>query len=183
MLAPLAISENASVQMLEPGEPLPFPPRGMELVCRPELAGIVGRADTGLSEDQALRALFGYTLVNAWHLRRPGESELMPLGVAVGPCVSTADEFDPSRRTVAVTLNGAILREARLNAGVAKRFARTLAGASRNGGVKPGEIYGLSLFSAPVPIPIRARRKNGLTDLVIAVETAGIGRLESRVQR
>jgi 2-keto-4-pentenoate hydratase/2-oxohepta-3-ene-1,7-dioic acid hydratase in catechol pathway len=181
MLAPLALSENGSIQLLEPGEPLPYPPRGMELVCKPELAGIVGRAAEALDEDQALGSLFGYTLVNAWHLRRPGESDLMPIGVAVGPCVTTADEFDPSRRTATVTLDGATLRETRLGAVVSKRFGRTLARASRKGGIKPGEIYGLSLFPTPVPIPIPARRRNGHADSVVAVEINGIGRLESPV--
>jgi 2-keto-4-pentenoate hydratase/2-oxohepta-3-ene-1,7-dioic acid hydratase in catechol pathway len=183
MLAPLALSENAIVQMLEPGEPLPFPPRGMELVCRPELAGIVGRAAEGIDEEQAVGTLFGYTLVNAWHVRRPGERELMPIGVAVGPCVVTADEFDPSRRMAAVSVDGASLRETRLGPKVAGRFARTLAAASRNGGLRPGEIYGFQLFPSPIAIAVGARKRNGAGDTIIAVEIPGIGRLESSVRR
>jgi 2-keto-4-pentenoate hydratase/2-oxohepta-3-ene-1,7-dioic acid hydratase in catechol pathway len=179
MLAPLAMSDRP-IQILEPGELLPPPPRGMELVCRPELAAIIGRAGRNLDEGQARAALFGYTLVNGWHLRRPGEDELIPIGTSVGPCVATADEFDPSQRTVIVSIGGSPVRETRLGSAAARRFARTIARASGMAEVTPGEIYGLSLFPAPIVVP-RRRRKGGDTNATAAVEIAGIGKLENGV--
>jgi hypothetical protein len=182
MLAPLALSNDQPKQPLEPGEVVPAPPKGMELVCRPELACIVGLAGADLGDDEAASALFGFTLVNGWYLRRPGEDELIPIGTSVGPCVATADEFDPARRSFAVTVGGTTIREARLGSGVGRRFARSVAKASRNGGIRPGEIYGLSPFPAPVPIPI-PRRGKAAPRTVVAVEVPGIGRLENAIGR
>lgn len=179
MLAPLALSEEQPIQLLEPGEVVPAPPRGMELVCRPELACIVGVAGVDMGDDEAAAALFGYTLVNGWHLRRPGEDDLIPIGTSVGPCVATADEFDPARRSFVVTVDGMAIRKVRLGAGVGRRFARSIAKASRKGGVRPGEIYGVTPFPTPVSIPKRG--KGGHTQMKVAVEVPGIGQLENPV--
>jgi hypothetical protein len=183
MLAPLALSQDQPMQPLEPGEVVPAPPKGMELVCRPELACIVGLAGVDMSDEEATAALFGYTLVNGWHLRRPGEEDLIPIGTSVGPCVATADEFDPARRSFAVTIQGKTVREARLGTGVGRRFARSIAKASRKGGVRPGEMYGLSPFPAPIPIPIPRRSKAERAEIIIALEVPGIGRLQNAVNR
>jgi hypothetical protein len=178
MLTPLALAEDRAVEMLAPRASIPAPPRGLELVCRPELACIVGRAALALEPSEAGAALFGYTLVNAWYLREQGTTELASIGTAVGPCVVTADDFDPSGCPFVLDVDGRAMAEVRLSTQAPARFARTIARASRKGGVQPGEIYGLSPFPEPTRIAIARRRRS---ETVVAVEVPGVGRLENRV--
>ncbi|MFN2590753.1 MAG: fumarylacetoacetate hydrolase family protein [Actinomycetota bacterium] len=181
MLSPLALSGAPPATVLEPGHSLTAPPAGTELVFRPQLAGIIGRAGSDLDETEAARALFGYTLVNAWSLRRLGERVLQPVGTSIGPSVATGDEFDPSGRSLMVTIDGTPVRQTRIGKGVRDRFVRTVVRASRKDGVKPGEIYGLSPFTSPIPVPTRRRRK-GAPPMSVVVELAGIGRLQNDVR-
>ncbi|HJP66927.1 MAG TPA: fumarylacetoacetate hydrolase family protein [Actinomycetota bacterium] len=176
MLSPLVLAGDRADDVMAHRAVIDLPQKGQELVCRPELACIVGRAGLDLDPDQAADALFGYTLVNGWHVRARGE--LKPIGTAVGPCVATADEFDPSGRRCVVEVDGTAIAEVRLGAQAPARFARTIARASRKGGVQPGELFGLAPFAAPIVIAVPRRRRD---DLVIAVDVPGIGRLENRV--
>jgi hypothetical protein len=68
--------------------------------------------------------------------------------------------------------------EVRLGGQAPARFARTIARASRKGGVQPGEIYGLAPFPEPIRIPIPRRRRS---EVLVALDVSGVGRLENRV--
>ncbi|HEX9236538.1 MAG TPA: fumarylacetoacetate hydrolase family protein [Actinomycetota bacterium] len=179
ILPPLTLADDRAPDALAPGATLTVRPRE-ELACRPELACIVGRGAAGRGAAQARGALFGYTVVIAWHLRRP-DQEFVPIGTTVGPCVATADEIDATARVMVVTVDGHVIDQAALAPGITTRFARTIARQSAKATVRPGEMYGLSPFSELISIPLPRRKRSAKPELVVGVEVPGIGRLENRV--
>lgn len=93
-------------QILGPDEPLPWPSWTEWLDFECEIACVIG-VDAGI---------FGYTIMNDWSARDLQRAEMaMRLGPArskdfatsLGPCVVTADEFDPGRGlNMRVRVNG-----------------------------------------------------------------------------
>ncbi len=90
--------------ILGPDEPLAWPSWTEKLDFELEVACILGAHGRGLTEEQAARAIFGYTIMNDWSARDVQRAEMaMRLGPAkskdfatsLGPCIVTADEFTP----------------------------------------------------------------------------------------
>ena len=101
---------------LGPGDELPWPSRPAELDYELEIACILGRPGRDLSEEDARRAIFGYTLVNDWAAVDPDGSGDGPyVGASFGPCVVTADEFDPSTARLVARVDGEVWSEGSLS--------------------------------------------------------------------
>lgn len=170
MLIPLIPGRGRGVPLFGPEDPITRPAGSGRLLCRPEVAWIVG--GDGLDGD---RAVFGYTLANTWLARRGGKATV--IGTSVGPCVATADDFDPSGRTVVLSVDGAPVATSKLGRAAADRFTRTLARAPRRGVDHLKALHGLAPFAEAIPVPGSPRGR----EIVVAVEIPGIGRLENRV--
>ena len=143
--------------ILGPGDPVPWE-RGLEDVdYRLELGCIVGRRLRRASAEEAGAAIFGFTVLSDWvgrtrsrvraggpHDGATGPSE--PFALSLGPCVVTADEFDPSRGEMTARVDGRVwssweLAEAR------GTFAELVARISHEYAVMPGDV----LASGPFP--------------------------------
>jgi hypothetical protein len=182
LLPPLTLEGRRAIPLLGPGQAVTWEGRpGARLVCRPQLACVVGRPGINLEETDALRVVFGYTLVNEWIAASPGQDDER-LATSVGPCVVTIDDFDPSRRALVVRVDGRRLAVTTVGVAVARAFARSLARTSRVRAIQPGEIYGLPPLRRPLEVRIPRRRRGG-APVVVSAEVPGIGSLETPVSR
>jgi 2-keto-4-pentenoate hydratase/2-oxohepta-3-ene-1,7-dioic acid hydratase in catechol pathway len=91
-----------------------------KLDCETELAIVIGRSGRHIPKDQALKHVFGYTIVNDVtardrQVRRSGDFTWYELGrgkafdssAPLGPCIVTADEIpDPQRLDIRTRING-----------------------------------------------------------------------------
>lgn len=181
LLPPLTLGGARATSLLGPGQAVTWESRPQaRLVCRPQLACVVGRPGLNLEAGEALKVVFGFTLVNEWiEASEDGEERV---ATSVGPCVVTVDEFDPSRRMLVVRVDGRRAAATPVGVAVARAFARSLARASQGSPVQPGEIYGLRPLRRPLEVRIPRRRRRG-DPVVVEVEVPGIGVLETPVSR
>jgi 2-keto-4-pentenoate hydratase/2-oxohepta-3-ene-1,7-dioic acid hydratase in catechol pathway len=178
----------AAPRVLGPEDEVPWPPSG-SLGVELELACVLGRTGRDLDATEAEVAIFGYTIVNDWSVaRRPARGNGSngrgdpnggtaakggkPAYVAfsLGPCIVTADEFDPSDAAVEVRVDGRARSRRKLSASPS-RFAEMVAESSRTQQVQPGDLYGSG-----------ARARLALSPgVTVEVEAEGIGILRSLV--
>jgi 2-keto-4-pentenoate hydratase/2-oxohepta-3-ene-1,7-dioic acid hydratase in catechol pathway len=120
-----------------------------------EVAAVLGAGGTSLSEDEAARAVFGYTILNDWSARDLQAREMtVGLGPAkgkdfctsIGPWLVTADEFTDAHDAegfldldCAVAVNGVEVGSDRLPS-MGWTFATMVAYASRDSVVVPGDV-------------------------------------------
>lgn len=138
-------------QILGPDEPVPWPAWTQKLDFECEVACIVGARGTDLTEEEAARAIFGYTIMNDWSARDVQRAEMaMRLGPAkskdfatsLGPCIVTADEFDPSGGlSMRARVDGEVWFEA-AGARMHWSFPQMIAYVSRGEDVWPCDVYG-----------------------------------------
>ena len=155
-------------------------PRGCRyLNYEGELAVVIGRRCLGVSIDEALDYVRGYTVANDFGvhdfrhadrgsmLRVKGQDGFCP----IGPDVVDADDVDPGDLTLRTFVNGEIVQEAS-TAELLWSFAYMLADLSRLMTLEPGDVLltGTPANSRPV--------EPG--DLV-EVEVEGVGRLANRI--
>jgi 2,4-diketo-3-deoxy-L-fuconate hydrolase len=170
-----------------PGEPVILPGPQTELDYEVELAVVIGRRARGLSEAEALGAVFGYTILNDVSARDvqfrdnqitlgKGADTFCPLG----PVIVTADEIpDPQALIVSSSVNGQV-RQQESTAGMIFPVARLLAFLSQNITLEPGDVVstgtpaGVGCFMNP-PGLLRAGDQ-------VEVRVDGIGALANPVQ-
>jgi len=109
--------------LIPDGLPVTRPPNVTELDYEVEVAGVIGKPVLSISEKDALRAVFGYTVFNDlsardWQ-RREMRSQMLLLGKnfpgfgPTGPWILTADEVsDPSAFTLELRVNGQVRQHA-----------------------------------------------------------------------
>ncbi len=183
LLTPLSIPGGRGAPLLGPGQPLTWDGRPRAgLVCRPQLACVVGRPGLDLEHGEASRVMFGYTLVNEW-MAASAEGEEERVATSVGPCVVTIDEFDPSPRALVVRVDGRRVGATPVGMAVARTFARSLARASQGSAVQPGEVYALPPLRQPLEVRIPRRRRRSGEPVIVSVEVPGIGSLQTPVSR
>lgn len=151
-----------------------------------ELAVVIGRGGRGIAAAEALRHVFGYTLVNdvtARHLQKRHSQWILGKGLdsfcPMGPAILTADEVaDPARLTLTTWVNG----ERRQHASVGELIfdiPMLIAAISAAITLEPGDViatgtpYGVGIgFDPP-----RFLKPGD----VVRVEVEGIGVLENPV--
>ncbi len=139
-------------QILGPADPLPWPAWTRKLDFELELACVVGGpAVRGVDEAEAVRSIFGYTIMNDWSARDVQRAEMaMRLGPAkskdfatsLGPCIVTADEFDPS---TGIRMSARVNGETWFATHAARMhwsFAQMIAYVASSEDVHPGDVYG-----------------------------------------
>jgi 2-keto-4-pentenoate hydratase/2-oxohepta-3-ene-1,7-dioic acid hydratase in catechol pathway len=102
------------------GETVVLPKISSQVDYEAELVIVIGQRAEAVTEDQASRHIFGYTLGNDvsardWQLNKPGKQWLLGksfTGFApVGPHVVTSDEVsDPMNLDISLTLNGVTMQ-------------------------------------------------------------------------
>ena len=154
-----------------------------------ELACVIGALAIDLDEPNAADAIFGYTVMNDWSARDVQRAEMaMRLGPAkskdfatsLGPCIVTADEFDPAQpHAMIARVNGAVWCEAS-TAAMHWTFPRMIAHVSRGESVWPGDIYGSGTPFGGCGLDLDRWLEPGD---VVELEIDGIGVLRNRVVR
>jgi len=138
-------------QILGPDEPLVWPSWTEKLDFELEVACVLGARGRNLSETEAERAIFGYTIMNDWSARDVQRAEMaMRLGPAkskdfatsLGPCIVTADEFSPSSGlSMRARINGETWFETE-SARMHWAFPQMIAYVSSSEDVFPRDVYG-----------------------------------------
>jgi 5-oxopent-3-ene-1,2,5-tricarboxylate decarboxylase/2-hydroxyhepta-2,4-diene-1,7-dioate isomerase len=145
-----------------------------------EVAVVIGRRCHGVSLDQALDYVAGYTVANDWGvhdfrhadrgsmLRVKGQDGFCPLG----PALVDAADVDPEDLTLRTYVNGTQVQEGHTGTDLMFSFAYQVADVARLITLEPGDVLltGTPANSRPV--------EPGDT---VAVEIDGIGRLENTV--
>jgi 5-oxopent-3-ene-1,2,5-tricarboxylate decarboxylase/2-hydroxyhepta-2,4-diene-1,7-dioate isomerase len=145
-----------------------------------EVAVVIGRRCHGVSLDEALDYVVGYTVANDWGvhdfrhadrgsmLRVKGQDGFCPLG----PAIVDAADVDPEDLTIRTYVNGIQVQEGHTGSDLMFSFAYQVADIARLITLEPGDVVltGTPANSRPVE-----------PGDVVAVEIDGIGRLENTV--
>jgi 2-keto-4-pentenoate hydratase/2-oxohepta-3-ene-1,7-dioic acid hydratase in catechol pathway len=172
-------------QILGPDEPLVWPAWTQELDFELELACVVGRRVRDFTEEEAAGAILGYTIMNDWSARDVQRAEMaMRLGPAkskdfatsLGPCIVTADEFDPAHGVrMRARVNGEVWFES-AEARMHWTFPQMLAYVGRGEAVEPGDVYGSGTAFGGCGLDLGRRLPRGAT---VELEIDGIGALRT----
>jgi 5-oxopent-3-ene-1,2,5-tricarboxylate decarboxylase/2-hydroxyhepta-2,4-diene-1,7-dioate isomerase len=147
-----------------------------------EIAVVIGRTCRGVSVDEALDHVRGYTVANDWGvhdfrhadrgsmLRVKGQDGFCPLG----PALVDAADVDPEDLTIRTYVNGELVQEGNTRTDLMFSFAYQVADVARLITLEPGDVLltGTPANSRPVE-----------PGDVVAVEVDGIGRLENTVEQ
>jgi 2-keto-4-pentenoate hydratase/2-oxohepta-3-ene-1,7-dioic acid hydratase in catechol pathway len=173
--------------VIGPGDEIPWPAWTDKLDHELELAAIVGRQVRDVSSADCI---FGYTIWNDVSARDVQTREL-PVGMGpskakdwdgsnvLGPCIVTADEFDPSDARMRVRVNGEVWGED-TSAHMHHTFADMIAYASRSQTPYPGEVLGLGTAAGGSGLELGRRLREGD---VVELEVEGIGVLRNTIGR
>ena len=156
-------------------------PRGCRFLnYEGEIAVVIGERCSGVTTDDALRHVAGYTVANDWGvhdfrhadrgsmLRVKGQDGFCPLG----PAMVDATEVDPDDLNLRTLVNGEVVQEGHTGTDLIFSFAYQVADVSRLITLEPGDVLltGTPANSRPVE-----------PGDVVEVEVEGIGRLRNRV--
>jgi 5-oxopent-3-ene-1,2,5-tricarboxylate decarboxylase / 2-hydroxyhepta-2,4-diene-1,7-dioate isomerase len=156
-------------------------PRGCRFLnYEGEIAVVIGERCSGVSIEDALRYVRGYTVANDWGihdfrhadrgsmLRVKGQDGFCPLG----PALVDAADVDPDDLTIRTFVNGEMVQEGNTGDDLMFSFAYQVADLARLVTLEPGDVLltGTPANSRPVE-----------PGDVVAVEVDGIGRLENTV--
>jgi 5-oxopent-3-ene-1,2,5-tricarboxylate decarboxylase/2-hydroxyhepta-2,4-diene-1,7-dioate isomerase len=156
-------------------------PRGCHFLnYEGEIAVVIGKRCSGVTVEDALNYVAGYTLANDWGvhdflhadrgslLRVKGQDGFCPLG----PVLVDAEDVNPDDFILRTYVNGEIVQEGYTKDDLMFSFAYQIADLARLMTLEPGDVLltGTPAHSRPVEIGD-----------VVAVEVEGIGRLENTV--
>lgn len=156
-------------------------PRGCRFLnYEGEIAVVIGKRCYGVTIEDALDYVAGYTIVNDWGvhdfrhadrgsmLRVKGQDGFCPLG----PVFVDAGDVDPNNLTLRTYVNGKVVQEGNTGTDLIFSFAYQIADLARLITLEPGDVIltGTPANSRPVEIGD-----------VVEVEVEGIGRLENTV--
>jgi 2-keto-4-pentenoate hydratase/2-oxohepta-3-ene-1,7-dioic acid hydratase in catechol pathway len=108
--------------VIGPGQPIELPSQSQEVHHEGELAVVIGRQAKGLSLEESLGAILGYTCANdvtardiqrreARYTRGKGFDTFCPLG----PAIAGADEFEPAAHRLECRVDGEVRQSSRLD--------------------------------------------------------------------
>jgi 2-keto-4-pentenoate hydratase/2-oxohepta-3-ene-1,7-dioic acid hydratase in catechol pathway len=184
----LEVFLKPSTAIQNPGEPILMPrfdDLDLQLDCEGELAVIIGREARQVSEEEALRHVFGYTIANdvtarafqrlsaggppMW-MRGKGFDTFLP----IGPAIITADEIPhPQSLDLRTIINGGIIRD-----GNTRQMIRTvpqiIASLSRHMTLRPGALIITGAPAATQAAPL-------IAGSAVEVEVPSIGRLVNSI--
>jgi 2-keto-4-pentenoate hydratase/2-oxohepta-3-ene-1,7-dioic acid hydratase in catechol pathway len=172
-----------------PGEDVVWPSWSERLDFELELACVIGVHGRDLDGPAAERAIFGYTIMNDWSARdvqrdemtmRLGPAKSKDFATSLGPCIVTADEFDPvAGRAMIARVNGEEWARAS-TAGMHWTFPKMIARVSAGEDVWPCDVYGSGTAFGGCGLDLDRWIAPGD---VVELEIEGIGVLRNRVVR
>jgi 2-keto-4-pentenoate hydratase/2-oxohepta-3-ene-1,7-dioic acid hydratase in catechol pathway len=152
-----------------------------------EMAAILGRGGRDITHSKARDHIFGYTVFNDFSARDvqademdmfgPCKSKDFDNGNIFGPCIVTADEFDPYHADMVARVNG-VVRSRGNSSSMNFRFEDFIAEISRHETVRAGEIIGSGTVGGGSGLDLGKFLDSG--DCV-EIEIEGIGVIRNRV--
>jgi len=179
------------MSVIGPDEDVVWPSYARLMDYELELAVVVGGPVRDLSADNALDAVFGYTIFNDFSARDaqsretqfrlgPAKGKDFDTGNALGPWIVTPDEIpDPQALTMIARVNGEE-RVRTSSAGMQHSIAATLAYVSRSETLYPGDLFGLGTVGNGCGYESLTFLKEGD---VVELEIEGLGVLRNRLVR
>src|SRR5436190_20514361 len=151
-----------------PDDSIPWPAWADEVDYHVEVACVIGKPGRDLSPKLAATIVFGYTLMNDWSARsgprtdggrrrRPREDRF---ATSLGPCIVTADEFDPTRGLLQARVNGDLWSTGDLGQARAT-FPELIAELSRSQPLFPGDIVGSGTYPGGCAADLGLRLRAG----------------------
>jgi 2-keto-4-pentenoate hydratase/2-oxohepta-3-ene-1,7-dioic acid hydratase in catechol pathway len=177
---------KVSTAVIGPGEAIRWPGAKFQVDYEVELAVVMGRRASRLTQDNALQHVFGYTIlhdVSARWIQFKDKNEDMGKNfdtfAPMGPCIVTADEIpDPGRLHLSLKLNDQVMQD-RTNEDWCFPLPRLLEWLTMGTTLEPGDVVstgtpaGIGFFRQP-----QVFLKPGD---VCELEIKGIGRLVNPV--
>ncbi|HVK80789.1 MAG TPA: fumarylacetoacetate hydrolase family protein, partial [Verrucomicrobiae bacterium] len=167
-----------------------WPPYSQMIDYELEMAVVIGKGGRDIAPEDAHDHIFGYSIFNDFSARDVQASEMATgMGVqkskgfdnsnGLGPCIVTADEFDPYNATMIAYINGEKVSE-NTSATITHRFDSVIAWMSKHETLHAGEIF----CSGTVPGGSGAETGRFLKPGdMIDLEIVGIGRLRHTISR
>lgn len=160
-----------------PGEPIVLPAGSSEVHYEGELVVVIGRIGKGVSRDEALDCIFGYTCGNDVSARdwqradgQWGRAKGFDTSCPIGPWIET--DLDPASQQLTTRLDGRIVQQAS-TAALVHDVAALVAFASAAMTLLPGDLIFTGTPAGVGPIHPGQR---------VSVEIEGIGRLDNPVR-
>jgi len=153
-----------------------------------EMGMVLGRTGVNISREEAASYIFGYTIFNDLSARDIQMEEMVGgLGPTkgkdfdganvFGPCIVTADEFDPNDAKMSVRVNGELRSEGN-SSGMKYRFEDLIAYISRDETLHAGEILCSGTVGGGCGLELGQLLQSGD---VVELEIEGIGVLRNRI--
>jgi 2-keto-4-pentenoate hydratase/2-oxohepta-3-ene-1,7-dioic acid hydratase in catechol pathway len=153
-----------------------------------EMGCVVGRGGTDISKADASRHIFGFTIFNDFSARDtqgfemlsglgPSKSKDFDNANAMGPCIVTADEFDPYNAAMIVRVNGEVRSEGH-SSSMTYSFEDLISFISTSETLHPGEILASGTVGGGCGLEQDRLLQSGDE---VELEIVGIGRLRNRV--
>lgn len=138
------------LSVVGPDTTVPWPEMSSRLDFELEFGIFIGLRTCDVSEEEASRSIFGYTLFNdltmrdvqAAEARTGGKNKDFDCGNVMGPCIVTADELpNPYDLRCWAHVNGQVWCE-NTTATMSRSFEQVIAYMSRSQTLHPGEFFG-----------------------------------------
>lgn len=155
-----------------------------------EFGFFIGKRGKNIPKERARDHIFGYSIFNDISARDaqmiempgglgPGKGKDFDAGNVIGPCIVTADEFDPYDCTMIARINGE--EWSRGHSGTIHwTFEDLIAHTSRSETLHPGEFFGSGTVGGGCGLELERYLSDGD---VIELEVEGIGILRNRIIR
>ena len=166
-------------------EPVILPPWEKSYDYEAELVIVMGKKARNVSEEEALESVFGYTCGNDLSCRdsqkRSGQwliGKTMPGFGPCGPCIVTADAFDPDADNAVRSFVNGELRQDGLTSDMIFTVAQVIAYASRYVKLEPGDLI---FTGTPSGVALEGGQKYSWLKAgdLVEIEIEGIGRLRN----
>jgi 2-keto-4-pentenoate hydratase/2-oxohepta-3-ene-1,7-dioic acid hydratase in catechol pathway len=177
-VVPISLLEHRWI--LGPEDAVPWPEGAEGVDYHLEVACVIGRQGRDLTPAQAASLVFGFTLMNDWSCdggAAMGGAKSRRFATSLGPCIVTADEFDPRRGRLLARVNGEVWSQGRLDQAMAT-FPDLIADISKDQTLYPGDIVGSGTFAGGCALDLGLRVPSGA---LVELEAEGIGVLRNRV--
>jgi 2-keto-4-pentenoate hydratase/2-oxohepta-3-ene-1,7-dioic acid hydratase in catechol pathway len=177
---PISLLERRFI--LGPDDAVPWPPLAEQVDYHLEVACVIGRPGRDLTPGQAAEVVFGYTLMNDWSAhptqgKGRGRTGIERFATSLGPCIVTADEFDPTKGRLIARVDGEVWSMGSLGLAVGT-FPDLIAELSRSQTLYPGDIVGSGTFQGGCALDLGLELEAGS---VVELEAEGIGVLRNPV--
>jgi 2-keto-4-pentenoate hydratase/2-oxohepta-3-ene-1,7-dioic acid hydratase in catechol pathway len=151
-----------------------------------EMGAVIGRPAFRVRAEDAADHIVGYTIFNDWSARDIQRREMsVGLGPAlgkdfassIGPCIATADEFDPATAVMRARVDGEVWSEGTVGT-MRFTFAEIIEWVSFEQRLLPGDILGSGTVGRGCGLELDRWIEPGS---VVELEVDGIGLLRNRV--